>query len=235
MWGTCSPDRVCTVAKQRGYDRIALTDTNCLYGLWPFLKSCERLGMTPIIGAELTDAVSDRRAVCLVENDRGYRNLCRLITRRHSDEAFDLASAIPIHADGLFIITQFSELLADWYAAGVAIEAGAPRRPNGAAFRLRQTARHLGISMVATPYGDPDAAVIFGSAAGRGNTTTASEQTRKKRTIMGRNSSGGMQRSRSRPVCHRRRIHHLRGRHRAASNDNGRFALLNSRGSQKGV
>ncbi|MBW2228712.1 MAG: PHP domain-containing protein, partial [Deltaproteobacteria bacterium] len=57
MWGTCSPERICAGAKQRGYDHIALTDTDNLYGLWPFLKSCERAKIKPIVGAELTDPV----------------------------------------------------------------------------------------------------------------------------------------------------------------------------------
>jgi DNA polymerase-3 subunit alpha/error-prone DNA polymerase len=153
MWGTRSPQKICTVAKQLGYNRLALTDTDNLYGLWPFLKSCEQQAITPIVGAELTDPVSGSRAVCLVENETGYRNLCRLITRRHAakNNAFDLKSAIPDYADGLVILTQSAQLLPDWYAAGVTVAAALPRRPNGAALRLRKTAQHLRIPMVATP------------------------------------------------------------------------------------
>jgi DNA polymerase-3 subunit alpha/error-prone DNA polymerase len=141
------------VARRLGYNRLALTDTDNLYGLWPFLKSCEYEGITPIVGAELTDPASKGRAVCLVENDAGYRNLCRLITRRHftQKEPFDLKSAIADYATGLVILTQNAQLLTFWHAAGVAVTAAAARRPNGAFFRLRQTARKLGIPMVATP------------------------------------------------------------------------------------
>ena len=159
MWGTCSPERICAVAKQHGYKQLALTDTDNLYGLWPFLKSCERENITPIVGAELTDTVSGCRAVCLVENEQGYRNLCRLITRRHSGKTFNLKSAVPDHARGLVIITQSHELLQKWYEAGVTIAAALPRRPNGAAFGLRKTAQFLGVPVVATPgsfFLDPD-------------------------------------------------------------------------------
>ena len=38
-----------------GYDRIALTDTDSLCGLWPFLHACREERITPIVGAELTD------------------------------------------------------------------------------------------------------------------------------------------------------------------------------------
>ena len=53
MWGTCSPEKICAVAKQRGYRRLAITDTDNLYGLWPFLKHCEQEDITPIVGAEV--------------------------------------------------------------------------------------------------------------------------------------------------------------------------------------
>jgi DNA polymerase-3 subunit alpha/error-prone DNA polymerase len=163
MWGTCSPADICAVAKQRGYDRIALTDTDNLYGLWPFLKACEHEKMTPIVGSELTDPVTGYRAICLVENNQGYRNLCRLITRRHTDEAFDLKSAIPVFAKGLVIITPFSELLYDWYEAGVTVAAGVSRKPNSSAIRLRKVSQYLGVSMVATPanfFLDPEDEII---------------------------------------------------------------------------
>ena len=159
MWGTCSPERICAGAKQRGYDRIALTDTDNLYGLWPFLKSCERAKIKPIVGAELTDPVYGYRAVCLVENGQGYRNLCRLITRRHTDEMFDLKSAIPAHAKGLVVITQTPELLFDWYEAEVTVALEVPAKPNGTAVRFRKIFQDLGVPIVATPgsfFLDPD-------------------------------------------------------------------------------
>jgi len=151
MWGTCSPEKICAAAKQRGYTRLALTDTDNLYGLWPFLKGCERENITPIVGAELTDPVSGCRAVCLVENEQGYGNLCRLITRRHSDKGFDLKSAVPEHARGLTVLTQNPELLPAWYEAGVTIAGAVPRRPHGRAFELRKMCKHLGVPVVATP------------------------------------------------------------------------------------
>ena len=113
MWGTPAPEKICTAAKQRGYKRLALTDTDNLYGLWPFLKACRRSGIAPIIGAELTDPASNHRAVCLIENDEGYRNLCRLITRRHTDKKFDLKSAVPAHAAGAVAVTATNSIGSD--------------------------------------------------------------------------------------------------------------------------
>jgi len=151
MWGTCSPERICAGAMQRGYGCIALTDTDNLYGLWPFLKSCEGAKIKPIVGAELTDPVCGYRAVCLVENGQGYRNLCRLITRRHTDEMFDLKTSVPRHAKGLFVITQTPELLFHWHQAQVTVAAEVSAKPKGTVVRFRKMFQDLGVPMVATP------------------------------------------------------------------------------------
>jgi len=167
MWGTCSPEKICAAAKKRGYRRLAITDTNNLYGLWPFLKSCKRENITPIVGAELTDSAKNPagksstgyRAVCLVKNDQGYHNLCRIITRRHTDAAFDLKSVILTHAKGLMIVTQHPELLTQWHEAGLTIAAAVSGKPDGIAFRLRKTSRYLGIPMLFAPgsfFANPD-------------------------------------------------------------------------------
>ena len=151
MWGTAPVQQVCRAARRLGYRRLALTDTDNLCGLWPFLTACRREGLTPIVGAEVTDPQRKHRAVCLVANDSGYRNLCRLLTRRHLDENFSLEAAVIPHADGLVVLTQSADLLAAWHAAGVSVAAAMPRRPLPADHRLRRTAARLGLPAVATP------------------------------------------------------------------------------------
>ncbi|MEJ2220147.1 MAG: DNA polymerase III subunit alpha [Desulfobacterales bacterium] len=151
MWGTAPVKRVCRAARRLGYTRLALTDTDNLCGLWPFLAACRREGLTPIVGAEVTDPQRKQRAVCLVENDSGYRNLCRLITRRHRDDNFDLEAGMISYASGLVVLTRSAGLLGAWHAAGVSVAAAMPRRPLPAAHRLRRTADRLGLPLVATP------------------------------------------------------------------------------------
>jgi DNA polymerase-3 subunit alpha/error-prone DNA polymerase len=151
MWGTAPVKQVCRTAGRLGYTHLALTDTDNLYGLWPFLTNCRREGLIPIVGAEVTDPKRKQRAVCLVATDAGYRNLCRLLTRRHMDAAFDLQAAIISHAPGLVVLTQSAELLSAWYAAGVSVAAAMPRRPLPPTHKLRQTASRLGLPLAATP------------------------------------------------------------------------------------
>ena len=151
MWGTDSPAAICRAARQMGYDRLALTDTDNLYGLWPFLHACREEGLTPIVGAEITDLKTSARAVCLVKNADGYANLCRLITRRHRDPAFDLMAGLPPLASGLQVLTGHSDLLAAWHRSGIQPIAALPRRAPSPFHPLVQTARQLSVPLVATP------------------------------------------------------------------------------------
>lgn len=151
MWGTASVGALCRTARRLGYDRLALTDTDNLYGLWPFLHACRREGLTPIVGAEITDPVRGLRAVGLVENSVGYGNLCRLLTRRHLEPAFHLAADVPAYAEGLVVLTRDPALLEAWHAAGVTVAAALPRQPRLAGHPLRQAARRRGVPLVATP------------------------------------------------------------------------------------
>lgn len=153
MWGTRSPQKICAAARQMGYRRLALTDRDNLYGLWPFLNACRHEALSPIVGAELSDPQGGRRAVCLVQDDTGYRNLCRLITRRRfaADRPFDLAVAVTAHGDGLTVLTDDETLLQFWKTAGVDAAAALGPRPTAAGLHLRRIARRLEIPAAATP------------------------------------------------------------------------------------
>jgi DNA-directed DNA polymerase III PolC len=151
MWGTAPVKALCRTARRLGYDRLALTDTDNLYGLWPFLTACRREGIAPIVGAEVTDPGSPGRAVCLVEDEDGYASLCRLLTRRHMDENFDLGVAVAELGQGLSVLTWSADLLELWHGAGVSVAGAMPRRPVPAGHRLRQTARRLGVAVAAVP------------------------------------------------------------------------------------
>ncbi len=156
MWGTASPRELCCKARQLGYTRIALTDTDNLYGLWPFLAACREFDLRPIIGAEVTDRASHWRAVCLVKNSKGYSNLCRLLTRRHRDKTFSLKEAVPEFGKGLAILTQSPGFLAHWHDLSCAghdlnIYAALPRAPLSRTHPLCRTALDLDIPLVATP------------------------------------------------------------------------------------
>jgi DNA polymerase-3 subunit alpha/error-prone DNA polymerase len=150
MKGTASPAQLCARARELGYRKLAMTDTDNLYGLWPFLTACKREGLLPIVGAEVTDPATGRRAVCLVKTAEGYANICRLLTARHMAPDFALKSALPPRAAGLVVLTACPEFLHDWHDAGVDVAAAAGR-PLPSAHRLRRIAARCNIPIAAAP------------------------------------------------------------------------------------
>jgi DNA-directed DNA polymerase III PolC len=151
MWGTASIRRLCRHAKSLGYRSLALTDTDNLCGLWPFISACRKESITPLIGAEITDPVTRHRAVCLVKNREGYSNLCRLITRRKRDTAFSLKEKVPALSNGLAVLTRNADLLPPWQEACVDLGVNLARAPLSGTHNLCRTARDLNIPLVATP------------------------------------------------------------------------------------
>ena len=150
--GTASPAALCRAARQMGYRRLALTDTDNLCGLWPFLSACKREGLSPIVGAEVTEpsAARGRRAVCLVRDAAGYAHLCRILTRRHLVEDFRLADTLAELGGGLTVLTDDPALLATVHHAGH-VAAAMARRPLSAAHPLCRAARRLGVPLTAVP------------------------------------------------------------------------------------
>ncbi len=66
-----------------GMQRLALTDTNALYGMVAFARACRAASILPIAGMTLAVAVDENAAqpdwvVLLMRDPSGYRSLCRL-------------------------------------------------------------------------------------------------------------------------------------------------------------
>src|SRR5688500_15727572 len=98
------PEAYVAEAARRGMRALALVDRDGLYGAARFHRAAVATGITPIIGAEITLA-DGARLPLLVEDRDGYRNLCRLITRRHmTDTGLTLDDLAP-YTDGLVCLT----------------------------------------------------------------------------------------------------------------------------------
>jgi DNA-directed DNA polymerase III PolC len=149
--GTASPAHLCALAKEYGYDGLALTDRDNLCGLWPFLAACRREGLRPVVGAEMTEPGSGRIAVCLVQNTQGYAHLCNLITRRHQSGPFSLKEEIVKVGEGLLVVSKDRLLLTELQSQGVKVAADLGAWPIEAAGRLRKWAAGAGVPAVATP------------------------------------------------------------------------------------
>jgi error-prone DNA polymerase len=78
--GSSLPEDLVERAARLGYTAVALVDRDGLSGAPRFFKAARGAGLRPIVGAELSLPEGGALPL-LVESRRGYRNLCRLLTR----------------------------------------------------------------------------------------------------------------------------------------------------------
>src|SRR5262249_48123832 len=77
--GASQPEELAARAAELGYEALALTDHDGVYGSLEFAHAAKDLGVRPLTGAEVTLA-DESHLTLLVESARGYANLCRLLT-----------------------------------------------------------------------------------------------------------------------------------------------------------
>ncbi|MGH7558000.1 MAG: PHP domain-containing protein, partial [Gemmatimonadota bacterium] len=116
--GAWAPSEIARAAAAAGAPAIALTDTDGLYGAVEFAQACEAAGVRSIIGAELTDPKRPWRAVFLIRDETGYRELCRLVSARHLGPEFSLRRAVAERSDRLAVLVRDHRLLEAAVAAG---------------------------------------------------------------------------------------------------------------------
>src|SRR6188508_3089004 len=174
--GASQPEELAARAAELGYEALALTDHDGVYGSLEFAHAAKSFGVRPITGAEIT-IEGGTHVTLLVESRRGYANLCRLLTTAHAgtrragrEDREPLPPAVSLEAvaeanEGLVCLSGCARRglgLLDPNAAGrLAGTFGRERfyvelqRPfeRGDARRLgllRDLAEHLGVETVAT-------------------------------------------------------------------------------------
>jgi DNA-directed DNA polymerase III PolC len=93
------PDQLVDAAAGYGMSAIALTDLNGLYGAVGFQQACQRSGIKPILGVE-TELAEGIEVTLLARGETGYRQLCRVVSRRHLEgRALTLDEVTPMSGD----------------------------------------------------------------------------------------------------------------------------------------
>jgi error-prone DNA polymerase len=106
--GASPPQDLVSRAGELGMAALALTDHDAVYGAVRFVRAAQAHGVRPILGAELTLAGGHHLSL-LVDNQAGWRNLCRLISRARHDAPKGQAALPPEelagHTDGLIALS----------------------------------------------------------------------------------------------------------------------------------
>src|SRR5256884_659447 len=81
--GASQPEELGVRAAELGYEALALTDHDGVYGSLEFAHAAKAFGVRPITGAEVS-LRDGSHVTLLVESAAGYANLCRLLTAAHA-------------------------------------------------------------------------------------------------------------------------------------------------------
>ncbi|MFS8640288.1 MAG: DNA polymerase III subunit alpha, partial [Symbiobacteriaceae bacterium] len=106
-------------AAELGMPALALTDHGVMYGAIDFYKACKQHGIKPIIGCEIYMARRTRHdrepkvddqsyhLLVLAQNERGYRNLIKIVSRAFSEGFYYKPRAdrelLAEHSEGLIV------------------------------------------------------------------------------------------------------------------------------------
>ena len=112
---TLSPEAVVELATRYELPAVALTDHENLHGAIAFFQAAKAAGIKPILGTEIR--LRSSLLHLYVENARGYRNLCRILTHiSHDSGKMQAGGHLPACLDGVqtdgLIATATDPLLA---------------------------------------------------------------------------------------------------------------------------
>src|SRR4051812_40879066 len=151
--GASLPEELAARAAELGYETLALTDHDGVYGSLEFAHAAKAFGVRPITGAEVT-LTDGSHVTLLVESASGYANLCRLLTAAHAHTRARPAEPSPPSLDAA-LVAELNEGLV--CLSGCARHGLATRSPNGAAALARAFGRERFFVELQRPYERGDA------------------------------------------------------------------------------
>ncbi len=106
--GANKVDKIVSLAKEAGMPAVAVTDRNNLFGALEFSQYAAKAGIQPIVGVDLAIRREEEGGVAvasklltvdwltlLAQNEDGYTNLMRLVSRAHLDFKAGSTAALP--------------------------------------------------------------------------------------------------------------------------------------------
>ncbi|MDE3191306.1 MAG: error-prone DNA polymerase [Acidobacteriota bacterium] len=152
--GASQPEELATRAAELGYEALALTDHDGVYGSLEFAHAAKHAGVRPITGAEVT-LTGGAHVTLLVESAAGYANLCLLLTAAHArTRSTQSREALPPALDQKLLEERNEGLVC---LSGCARDGLAVHYPNAAADLARAFGRDRFYVELQRPYERGDA------------------------------------------------------------------------------
>ena len=110
--GTIPVGNLIQRAKEFNLSSLALTDLNSMHGVVQFSKIAVENNIKPIIGCLIDSPEnSNQYVILLARNNKGYSELCKIITSRKLNDDFTLKNLLEKKLENLFILTPSIELI----------------------------------------------------------------------------------------------------------------------------
>jgi len=148
MSGLIPVKKLIQLSKVNGMGSLALTDVNCLSGFINFVKYCNSMEVKPIAGANLI--AKDEDIIVLVENQIGYENLCRIISKLHDNANQKVSDMIISYPSGLFILAENYLVLKQLKPVISNTHLFIELRPGGSEFDAKKLSKKLKLEIIAT-------------------------------------------------------------------------------------
>lgn len=109
LQSTLKIDEYVQRGKELGYQALALTDVNVMYGVLDFYHACQQNGIKPLIGLTLQlNGKNDdpQEIILLAQNKKGYQNLMNISSAKMSVEGYEAG-------DGPLTLDEIKEFTRD--------------------------------------------------------------------------------------------------------------------------
>jgi len=148
MSGTAAPDELAAQAKKYRMSHLALTEVNGLWGFIRFVQTAREQDILPIAATNLITETNE--AILLAETQKGYENICFILSRVHDDPSMNICNLFHSHSKELFVLAHHEKTLAKLSAIIPASHLFVELRPGVEERQSHRLARKFGLEMVAT-------------------------------------------------------------------------------------
>ena len=148
MSGTATPGQLVARAESDRLSHIAFTEVNGLWGFIRFVQTAREQGILPIAGTNLITETGE--AVLLAETQKGYENICFILSALHDYPDTSIHSLLESHRQDIFVLAYKEKTLKELSRLIPASHLFVELRPGIQELHARRLARQFGLETVVT-------------------------------------------------------------------------------------